>query len=291
MSLINATSGEPRLPPELERMIFQLAAHSEPLSVPSLVLVAWRVRRWVQHLRYRVLLLAEDPNAPHGVRAYPHNDDSELSRLRSLPPSILRDSVRHLCVDLPGSQTVEFLLSTCSSVENLWVLSQKLPLISALPLKRLHSMLTVLFFPHPIDFTNVLFSRLTHLEIFDRHCHRRVEPRTWSGLKCLPHLTHLAFHDEELISIFVDLLRICTSLRVFVLISTIAPPPPSVPRELVEEPRFVWMVRTKSMRDWHAGAVSGVDHWTRAEDFVERRRSGFQEYALTEDASLLLPLP
>ncbi|KAJ7604474.1 hypothetical protein FB45DRAFT_1070381 [Roridomyces roridus] len=225
MSLANAqTAVDPRLPPELEQIIFQ-----------------------VQHLRYRVLLLLRDPDAPHGVRGYPHNDDSELSRLRSLPHSTWRDSVRHLCIDLYSPEPVDFLLFTCSSVENLWVVSQNLPLISALPLKRLHTLLDHLFFPRPIDFTNVLFSRLTHLEIFDRHL--RAEPSIWSSLKSLWHLTHLAFHDADLLFIFADLLCICSSWRVLVLISRTAQPPPYVPRELAEEPRFVWMVRTQDIED------------------------------------------
>jgi hypothetical protein len=36
----------PILPLELERLIFELSALSWPLSVPNLMLVAWRVKQW-----------------------------------------------------------------------------------------------------------------------------------------------------------------------------------------------------------------------------------------------------
>ena len=37
---------EPRLPVELERKVFELAAHSRPKSIPTLLLVAHRVKIW-----------------------------------------------------------------------------------------------------------------------------------------------------------------------------------------------------------------------------------------------------
>nr|GAT58600.1 predicted protein [Mycena chlorophos] len=37
---------DPRFPPALERMIFELAATASPKSVVRLGLVAWRVHRW-----------------------------------------------------------------------------------------------------------------------------------------------------------------------------------------------------------------------------------------------------
>ncbi|KAJ6463149.1 hypothetical protein C8R47DRAFT_1202082 [Mycena vitilis] len=40
--------------------------------------------------------------------------------------------------------------------------------------------------------------------------------------------------------------------------------------ELAEDVRFVSMVSD----DWVMGALAGVDYWTRAEDFIAKRRSG-----------------
>ena len=36
----------PRLPPELERVIFEIAALSYPTTTPNLMLIAWRVKNW-----------------------------------------------------------------------------------------------------------------------------------------------------------------------------------------------------------------------------------------------------
>jgi hypothetical protein len=39
-------STEPRLPTELESLIFGIIALSHPVGIPNLMLVAWRVRQW-----------------------------------------------------------------------------------------------------------------------------------------------------------------------------------------------------------------------------------------------------
>ncbi|KAJ7616528.1 hypothetical protein FB45DRAFT_1063956 [Roridomyces roridus] len=127
---------EPCLPPELEHTIFVLAAYADPLSVPILILVAWRVKRWVERLRYRVMLFSGGLAGLGGERM-----------------------------------------------------------------------------------------------------------------------------------------------------------PPRVSEELARDPRFVWMMCAQFIQDWHMGALSGVDYWTRAEDFVTRRRAGLLEYALENDESLRLDLP
>ncbi|KAJ7121829.1 hypothetical protein C8R43DRAFT_1136349 [Mycena crocata] len=49
--------GLPVLPVELEREIFEIAAHSRPRSVPTLVLVASRVKVWVEPFLYRTIFL------------------------------------------------------------------------------------------------------------------------------------------------------------------------------------------------------------------------------------------
>jgi hypothetical protein len=35
-----------RLPPELERTIFEIAALLEPTNIPTLMRIAWRVKHW-----------------------------------------------------------------------------------------------------------------------------------------------------------------------------------------------------------------------------------------------------
>ncbi|KAJ7604475.1 hypothetical protein FB45DRAFT_51216 [Roridomyces roridus] len=280
---------EPRLPLELEQTIFVLTAYVDPLSVPILMLVAWRVKDWVERLQYRVILFSGGLAGLDGERMYPHEDDDSFSRLLSLSPSLLRDSVRHLCLCQLPHHDVEALVTACPNVEDLWGGPERLDAIGALPLKRLHASLVPLFFPKPIEFQHPLFSRLTHLEIFDRQV--SVELASWSGLAVLPHLTHLAFNDEDFLYIFPDILRLCPSLKVLALVLAYHGHPPRVSEELARDPRFVWMMCAQFIQDWHMGALSGADYWTRAEDFVARRRAGLLEYALEKDESGQLDIP
>jgi hypothetical protein len=37
----------PALPADLERAIFEIAAHARPVSIPTFMLVAWRVKTWL----------------------------------------------------------------------------------------------------------------------------------------------------------------------------------------------------------------------------------------------------
>ncbi|KAJ7879703.1 hypothetical protein B0H13DRAFT_1571256, partial [Mycena leptocephala] len=54
----------PLLPPELERIIFELAAFVNPASMPSLLLVAPRVKIWIEPLLYETLIITPN-NASH----------------------------------------------------------------------------------------------------------------------------------------------------------------------------------------------------------------------------------
>ncbi|KAJ7626925.1 hypothetical protein FB45DRAFT_920319 [Roridomyces roridus] len=269
---------EPLLPLELEQVIFELAAYTEPLCVPRLMLVAWRVKEWVHHLLYRILLYSDDPEGPGGARAYPHREDiKNYPRIFSVPPSLLKTSVRHLCLHGRGEME-SFLFSACSSLEDLWANGVTLDAISSLPLKRLYCSISDLFGEGPVDFTHPVFSGITHLEI----CDSVPTTELLSGLESMPHLTHVAFNATILSSShelagLVDFLRPRTlsRLRVVVLLADgIGRPHVSVPTEVARDPRVVWMACFEYIKDWHQGALTGDDYWARAETFVGMRRAG-----------------
>jgi hypothetical protein len=46
-----------RLPPELERKIFELAAHADPSTIQSFLCVARRIRIWCDFLHFCVVPL------------------------------------------------------------------------------------------------------------------------------------------------------------------------------------------------------------------------------------------
>jgi hypothetical protein len=174
----------------------------------------------------------------------------------------------------------EFILSASSAVEDLWISTAEpigflLPFIGILPLKRLYCDLKELFaLKTQIDFGHPLFSRLTHLELFDQNARE-----SYSDLALIPHLTYLAFNVPGFLTVSVALLETCRSLRALILLmlrrsvfSDITKHPAL--GQLSEDPRFVQMFCSEFVGDWKSGALTGRDYWSRAEDFIAQRRSG-----------------
>ncbi|KAJ7182990.1 hypothetical protein C8R43DRAFT_1116602 [Mycena crocata] len=204
----------------------------------------------------------------------------------------------------------DIILCACSSVDNLWLTSHSetsslLSRIIPLPLKHLHCFLGRIIGVH-IDFTHSLFAQIMHLQIFDTVLPTS-QAALWSGpagLAAIPHLSHLAF-DEWYLILWITVLRTCMYLHV--LIALAGPPrlstrPGSLHlsacqrfnlddthphvRELAEDPRFVLMSCPDFLEDWQMGAQGGTDYWTRAEDFVAKRRLGAipcLQYELQDD--------
>ncbi|KAJ7616529.1 hypothetical protein FB45DRAFT_1063957 [Roridomyces roridus] len=273
---MSAAGSVAMLPPELERQVFELAAYTQPHCIPRLMRVAWRVKEWVEPLLYRVILLSGHPRGLRRSRTYPHEDDEGFTRTLSISPEILRTCVRHLCVN-DSPRLVDQLLASCTSVTDYWGFSPCAANLGSLPqLTRLSTQLALVFLPHPIDFTHSLFSRITHLQVFDPLIPRDLA--IWCGLGSLPQLTHLAFSHGGYVNVFPELLR--------------TPLVPQVPEALARQPRFVCMWCVEYVRDWHTSALGGGDFWERAEELVRKRRSGEvdpMQFYILEDASLHLP--
>ncbi|KAJ7616134.1 hypothetical protein FB45DRAFT_237817 [Roridomyces roridus] len=264
-----------KLPPELEREIFELAVQSDPLSVLQLMLVAWRVHEWVKPFLYCVILLLGA--AVKDVSSYPWES---FSRYLSIPPSILQQSVKHLCIRMAPQNVTEYVLSAASGVENLWVAtrleeSSEGRLLAALPnVRRLHCSFSLILAAVAVGTTPPVFSRLTHLEIFEQ-----VDPEISDGLALIPNLTHLAMDDADVDApLLLDFLERCKSLRVLIMLSVSGRPHLDLDDEgmdqLVKDPRFLQMSCREYIADWKIGALTGVDYWSRADDFVARRRAG-----------------
>ncbi|KAJ7461190.1 hypothetical protein FB451DRAFT_490394 [Mycena latifolia] len=285
---MDPSSSPPAFPPELERQIFEICALSRPITIPKLMLVAGRVRQWLEPLFYRTLTIAskDELEIPRPDDAFPVvSAENVLSSIKTRPATFFRDSVRNLLLHdkLAGGFTA--ILSVCTGVENLWLTSVKvyLSVLDSLPLKHLYANLDPIFriFPpaHPV------FSRITHLELFD-------SPRDttmWSSrLPLIPQLTHLSFNKHALLDICPHLLQTCTLLSVLVCHD----PGRSfrsgsaVAQALSSDIRFVVMHVNDFLLDWQMGAYTGLDYWTRAESFIAKRLSGeidASQFELVED--------
>ncbi|KAJ7624436.1 hypothetical protein FB45DRAFT_1060741 [Roridomyces roridus] len=253
----------PRLPPELERHIFELLAYREPLSIPTLILVAWRGPE--------VVMLQNE------TRSYPYPDI--FSRIKATPPIVQQKTVHHLFLDRIAPDVVENLISTCDAVEDLWIILEHghrvgiVEFAGHLALRRLHCVANELFGTQTYDFTLPMFARLTHLELFGSDADRGPE---WVGLATIPRLTHLAFSGLTLLRVAGTLLRTSSSLQVLIFLSHKLGAVYRVTEleVLTQDARFVKMGYKDHVEDWKAGALGGSDHWSRAEEFVAMRLSG-----------------
>ncbi|KAJ7616522.1 hypothetical protein FB45DRAFT_1034839 [Roridomyces roridus] len=287
----------PSLPPELEREIFELAAYCRPVSVPTLMLVAWRVHGWVKHLLLRVVLLIGDSHSREGglwgARSYPYPSHSPIST--RIP--IIKECVRHLFLSGVFNDTSRHHLSAATNVEDLWLSTDATTglreIVGSLRLRRLACDLQQIFETHrySIDFTLPVFSRLTHLELFDRN----LPPDFICGLGRIPNLTHLAFGDPDLRSKVPVILDACKLLRVLIYLEDADADSDTAMGEFAQRPtetRFVWMSCVRYIKDWQMGALTGADYWARAEDFVRKRNLREVDdgiFWIEEDDSLELP--
>ncbi|KAJ7806718.1 hypothetical protein B0H14DRAFT_2875251 [Mycena olivaceomarginata] len=228
----------PRFPPELEHKIFELASAIHPRSIPKLLLVAQRVKTWIQPLLYRVLSIAAsepglEPTGDDAVFILRHafTDIERLLAVASKPESSsLRENIRHIRFPISCfSRHVTQLLSACPAAVDVVLPMHTLPggiltLLQPLPLQRLVVYWRKLF---PIEFQRQMlsscanFTHLTHLEIRDWREHD--DPLTgWQGLALIPRLTHLCFHElNSMISIIMLCLQHCKFLQVLVVACSI----------------------------------------------------------------------
>ncbi|KAJ7639433.1 hypothetical protein FB45DRAFT_905593 [Roridomyces roridus] len=165
------SNNSPSLPPELEREILEFTALCSPQCIPRLLLVARRVKTWIEPIRFRVLVFSQRRNVdPHWISM-----GHFVHALESKPTSFFHKHVRHITFD-DGYSLAELsrVLCACSSVTNLVMNDdigpELMPILSTLPLNRFACELEDIFFRQPIDLKNPMFSRITHVELYDFPC-------------------------------------------------------------------------------------------------------------------------
>ncbi|KAJ7183844.1 hypothetical protein C8R46DRAFT_1308968 [Mycena filopes] len=145
-----------------------------------------------------------------------------------------------------------------------------------MPLKQLYCTLTAPLDPdYRLDFTWPLFSRLTHLEIFDATGLDSLHDDSYEQLPLIRTLTHLAFNWTPFLYLFPYLLDECAALRVLAMLDVNLDDSLShgLAEALVQDIRFV-EVHGGDHADWVIGAQTGIDYWSRAEDLIAKRASG-----------------
>ncbi|KAJ7445046.1 hypothetical protein FB451DRAFT_1148878 [Mycena latifolia] len=271
---------EATFPEDLERLIFEIASFSYPGVMPTLLLVAQRVKIWIEPLLYMVLYNGSVQSGKGRTLLQLRN------LIRSRPSSVFQDYVRHVYLSgFDEHVTVVDILSACPSTTDLKLLPfwgrgpELLPILGAMPLQRLALHLGLIFTASeaPVDFAHPLFLRITHLEL-GGWPNDDEGWAAWAGLAQLPALTHLAFHNNLVLPpVCQSALAQCPSLAALVIVCS---DQDAVERyapdyaDVATDPRFVMVVVLDELRDWERGARGGDDYWVAADALIRRRRAG-----------------
>ncbi|KAJ7153947.1 hypothetical protein C8R43DRAFT_443692 [Mycena crocata] len=234
---------DPRLPADLERNIFELAAETHLPGIPGLLLVARRVKIWTEPILYRTFIICETWLYKHhvGEPSLPMmTPKSFLQLLDSRPAGFFHDNVRHLLCANTATNESQLILAKCSGVQNLFFYSMAnctlLAPLAAIAPEQLHVNGLRQFFPSErVDYFHPLFTRVTHLELGSADF-----PADASGLVALPCLTHLSVNHFAAYVHLESALAHCAQLQVLVVVRF---EPRDVNQPLLahfaHEPRFV----------------------------------------------------
>ncbi|KAJ6550053.1 hypothetical protein B0H19DRAFT_1264916 [Mycena capillaripes] len=278
---------DPKLPPEVERIIFEIAALLCPIHIPKLILIAWRVKEWVELLLYRVVqfMPRQMDGAPPPQIRLPAFTSQILLKKIAARPQFIDSSVRHLFI---GGVVVRSpaILMACTGVTNLVMENATYAHLAALGslkcLRRLVVDVQMLFKDRPMDSKHPVFRHMTHLELLDDYRsndhHRPPRTRALCALLArIHHLAHVAFNtipvQPDLLDALLAGLRANARLECIVLLS----PDPGVidrARSLADDSRFVCLERADYRASWLRGTGYGEGDWDLADAFIAARRAG-----------------
>ncbi|KAJ6505180.1 hypothetical protein C8R45DRAFT_1209027 [Mycena sanguinolenta] len=261
---------EPRLPPELERRIFEIAALAQPIWIPSLMLVARRLKLWVEPLLYRVVFL-KDTGTLRDLDLPTFAADA----LEQRPPNYFC-YVRHLFIDeafVKRPALMSWLLAW-TGVTNLYACfncaPDILPSISSLANIQYLTIDVRALCSTTVPFP--LFLTITHLELFDfTRAAEESADCICHNISLIPQLTHLALNHLQY-SLSHAALCGHTQLQCIVFWS---PWRSLNGSPLRDDSRFVCIDGELDYSgDWLNGAVFGQDYWALADAFIAARRAG-----------------
>ncbi|KAJ6496265.1 hypothetical protein C8R45DRAFT_985425 [Mycena sanguinolenta] len=268
----------PTLPPELERMIFEMAAYSCPAKIPILMLTAWRVKDWLEPVLYRVACIYAIPDEDYGFPVV--SADVLLGAIGNRRSSLLH-AVEYFFLGEPlassESSVVDFL-SACPHITHLFssgslIINSNLEAVTSLHrLRRLALDSTT--FPQFSDFAHPLFRNVTHLELLDVIRVPDIDDPPYASLALVPNLTHISFNYTPLFSEVYPLLEKMPHLQCIVLLSMLFRRQQSMPDPRPLDDRFVHIGQTDFFLEWLNSAYGRGDYWEIAEALIAARRSG-----------------
>ncbi|KAJ7339058.1 hypothetical protein DFH08DRAFT_876067 [Mycena albidolilacea] len=271
---------EPRLPQDLERRIFEIAAMDRPVSIPKLMLVAWRAKDWLEPLLYRVVFLGSSHIRNRGYCRTFGLPTFKEATLKDRPPACFQ-RVKHLFIGagLDDSEA-EGWLAACPNIINLFIQFSSTPLLRVL--NALHGVRCLTIDVCAIcgtDIPHILFLAVTHLELLELSTiHREDAVRLSQNLALIPHLTHIALNPNLDRMVSHAALAADTRLQCIAFLWS-SPYALGDTSPLLNDARFVCIQQSMEHHldyrtDWLRGAVGGDDYWALADTFIAARRAG-----------------
>jgi hypothetical protein len=264
---------QPYLPHDIEREIFETTARLHWRSASDLMLVARRVKVWIEPIVYEVVKLNPQEKSGHFIRT-----------MDIKPSNFFARRVKNVCIpyNIPVQQAIR-ILSVCTSVDNLacWIRAWNQPeLFSTMKTLRprhlsvhLQSLLGECGKP---DFSDPFFSKVTHLRLVDEWW----SWIDWSGFGLMPSLTHIALDcsepDIQLGFAIHQILEECKSLKVcLVVVSKEDEGRQMNPNywRAVRDPRLVTLNHPDPIGCWEGGLTScpNTCQWTVADSIVRKQ--------------------
>ncbi|KAF7325524.1 hypothetical protein MKEN_00401700 [Mycena kentingensis (nom. inval.)] len=281
MSSSNTPQGHqietPRLPPELECIIFELAATLKGTSF-TLLLVAKRVYEWIYPTLFTVLQLDSSPVA--------RRIKELLEPTRNTNSDFPAHAVRRIAI--PSTALFEQVIRACHNLTHIALYNDAnigvytMHAIVALP--RLQYLATVStiwsrLLAVPLPASGPAFPSLTHLDLL----HFRSSRSSWLYIPwtiALPALTHLALLTENLSSSDPEWAALlpCPTLRALILLPALSSDTTFLDRVAphVSDPRLVLF--RSAPGSWLDTIIPSEDGlptmWERADEFLQAKREG-----------------
>ncbi|TFK64267.1 hypothetical protein BDN72DRAFT_963323 [Pluteus cervinus] len=248
-------------PVELERAIFEDAAHLSRHSIPTFMLVAHRVKEWMEPQLYSIVIAHQSSRCPKGYTPPIDRIESYAHHVRHF----LVYSVRNFGFD----QLIKHLTLCTNLIDvGLWVPHQDPQIfttLSSLPLQRLSGYLSRIWpdISTQIGGVQTPFLGLTHLELLDSDI-------TWSSIKWLTNLenlTHLSLQGSPSSELVQKIFASCNNLRLIIQEGQ---------KELSGDNRVVHvspqLTHSTYSEDWLCQARCEHAFWDIAEEMVNRRQ-------------------
>ncbi|KIK68721.1 hypothetical protein GYMLUDRAFT_36212 [Collybiopsis luxurians FD-317 M1] len=269
-------------PPELERQIFRFAMRRHPSIVPTLQLVAHRVKIWADEILHEYVLLdhwnRSEGDLKHGLGPIPGKDRLYAGEVSP----VFAKNVSSLCLtynhQLTADQVKHFASCRMITQLALWVDYAKCPEVTAglvsLPLKRLSLELEHFTrLPRVPSSSSIWTSCLSHLELVFWSAAIDLNELSFNHIPCLQHICFVWGRRTYASTVNVAL-DTCACLRTLVILTASGEWSEVQEYRNLPEAKGVDIVVLPSMRqatyEWIPG---GLTVWDRVQDLLESNRT------------------